>query len=379
MSGVRYPTRRRGAGRGPGRSNINHAAGGEHVRLVEHAGPAAFAGGLEAIDRLQDELGVSRLCRRPWLRAWTDATPGWQPWMLTLIEDQSVLAVAPLARRSTRFGLQVVSLGHDDLAETPLTARDPQAAARLATGLLQALRELDSAWTLCLRQLPLDAALTDALLEQFPGALLMPGHRRPVLHLTDDRPPKRWLSNNTAKAVAKARNRISREGHRLELDWLDRWDAIQDVLPELMEAHRASDRELRGSTLLDDPLQTRFYDEVLIRHAALWRLLTVRIDGSLAGFALCLHDGGALRVMDNRVAPDWRRYSAGLIANAEVVMTAARTPSIDMVDWGCGEQRYKLSLSNEVVATQVLTTWSSTVRRAAWACHAKLTARSARA
>lgn len=358
--------------------NADNPGAGANIRLVEHAGPGAFADDLEPIDRLQDELGVSLLSRRPWLEAWAEAAPCWQPWMLALIEDQTVAAVAPLARRRTRLGVQIVALGHDELAETPLAARDGAAATRLAAGLAQALRGLNSAWTLCLRQLPVGASLTDALVSQFQGALVTPGHRRPVLRLTDDRPPKRWLTQNTAKAMAKARNRIGREGHDLEVDWFDRWELIRDLLPEVRNVHRASDLELRGSTLLDDARQGRFYDQVLVRHTERLRLLTARIDGSLAGYALCLEDGEVLRVQDNRVAPAWRRYSTGLIANAEVVQIAASMPSITVVDWGCGEQRYKLSLSNEVIGAEVLTAWSSPLRRAAWAYHTKLTSRSAR-
>jgi CelD/BcsL family acetyltransferase involved in cellulose biosynthesis len=104
----------------------------------------------------------------------------------------------------------------------------------------------------------------------------------------------------------------------------------------------------------------------------------VRIDESLAGYALCLQDGETLRVWDNRVAPRWRRYSAGLIANAELVLRAATDATIAEVDWGCGEQRYKLSLSNQVIDAQVLKAWSSPVLRAALACRNRFDARRAR-
>jgi CelD/BcsL family acetyltransferase involved in cellulose biosynthesis len=195
-----------------------------------------------------------------------------------------------------------------------------------------------------------------------------------VLRFADDRPPKRWLTRNTRGALAKARNRISREGHDLEVGWVEPWARINDVLPELVMVHRARDLDLRGVTLLDDPQEARFYHEVIQRYAGHWRLLTVRIDQSLAGYALCLKDGSSLRVWDNRVAPRWRRYSAGLIANAEIVLRAAADGSVAVVDWGCGEQRYKTSLSSEVIGAEVLIAWSSPLLRAALAGRKKLAA-----
>jgi CelD/BcsL family acetyltransferase involved in cellulose biosynthesis len=136
------------------------------------------------------------------------------------------------------------------------------------------------------------------------------------------------------------------------------------MLPEVMAIHHARDLELRGTSLLDDPEEVDFYQQVLVRHAEFWRVLVVRIDEALAGYAICLADRRTLRVWDNRVSPDWRRYSAGLIANAEVVVNAAGDPAFDEVDWGCGVQRYKASMSNLVVEAETLRAWSSAVLRA---------------
>ena len=131
-----------------------------------------------------------------------------------------------------------------------------------------------------------------------------------------------------------------------------------------MVIHRARDLELRGVTLLDEPEEVDFYQQVLVAHAEFWRVLVVRIDDALAGYAICLMDGGTLRVWDNRVSPDWRRYSAGLIANAEVIVSAGNDRAIDTVDWGCGMQRYKMSMSNEVLEAETLRAWSSAAIRA---------------
>jgi CelD/BcsL family acetyltransferase involved in cellulose biosynthesis len=347
-------------------------AGGAYVGgspgLSERVGRSALLEGTDWLDQMHDKAGVSLLARLQWLQSWAEAFPCWEPWTLALVDrDNGVRAVAPLARRRLRSGIEVVTVGDAALSESPVAACDDGAPAILATGVVEALRSLGCPWTLCLRQLPIKSAVASALVAQLPTATVHAGSRRPVLRFADDRPPKRWLTRNTGGAYAKACNRINREGHHLEVGWVEPWRQIEDLLPELVRVHRACDMELRGSTLLDDDQEAQFYHQVIHRHAGQWRLLAVRIDGSLAAYALCLKDGLTLHVWDNRVAPVWERYSAGLIANAELVMRAASDGSVGAVDWGCGEQRYKTSMSSDVIGAQVLMAWSSPALRSALA------------
>jgi CelD/BcsL family acetyltransferase involved in cellulose biosynthesis len=336
-------------------------------RLIERAGELALLDEGEWLDRVHDRSGASLLARRRWLESWAEAFSDWEPWVLAVVDHGEARAVAPLARRRVGSGVQVVSVGHDALAESPLAASDEGAAEELAAGIVGALRSLGRPWTLCLQQLPLGSPLAASLVAQLSTSTVLAGLPRPVLRFADDRPAKRWLTRNTANALAKAQNRISRDAHHLEVGWVQSWDEIERWLPDLVTVHRARDIELRGATLLDDSREAGFYHRVIGRHTGHWRLVAVWIDETLAGYALCLQDGRTLRVWDNHVAPGWRRYSAGLIANAEVVLRAAADASIGEVDWGCGEQRYKLSLSNEVINAQVLRAWSSPLLRAALA------------
>jgi CelD/BcsL family acetyltransferase involved in cellulose biosynthesis len=335
--------------------------------LIERVGRLALLDEGEWLDRVHARSGASLLARRQWLESWAEAFPDWEPWVLAVVDQGDPRAVAPLARRRVGSGVQVVSVGHDALAESPLAVSDAGAAEELAAGIVSALRSLGRPWTLCLQQLPLGSPLAASLGAQLSTSKAFAGVPRPVLRFADDRPARRWLSRNTANALAKAQNRIRRDAHRLEVGWVQSWDEIERWLPDLVAVHRARDIELRGATLLDDIREASFYHRVITRHTGHWRLLAVRIDEALAGYALCLQDGRTLRVWDNRVAPGWRHYSAGLIANAELVLHAAADASIGEVDWGCGEQRYKLSLSNEVIDAQVLRGWSSPVLRAALA------------
>lgn len=334
------------------------------LRLVEITGPSALSDAAAWVDRVHSEMGVSLLAGRRWLESWARAFSGWDPWVLTLLADDEPLAVAPLARRRGRSGFEVVSIGLGQLNDSPVVARDELGVAGLAASIAHALNSLDSPWSLRLPQLPIGSPLTPALQTSLEPSIVEPGSPRPVLRVEREQPPARMLTANTRAALAKARNRIDREGHRLAVEWVQEWGQIRSLLPEIMSIHRARDLELRGTTLLDDPQEADFYQQVLVRHAELWRVLVVRIDEALAGYAICLADGGTFRVWDNRVSPDWRRYSAGLIANAEVVVSAGSDPAIDEVDWGCGIQRYKASMSNHVVEAQSLRAWSSAALRA---------------
>jgi hypothetical protein len=338
--------------------------------LLERVGEQALRA--EWLDRVQEQAGMPLFARRRWLQSWAEASPDWAPWTLAWLDGSEVRAVAPLARRRTPWGLEVAAMGGGALHESPVAACDDDALVRLGVGIGAALRALNRPWRLKL-ELPKASILRGVLTAELPVSTVSAGARRPILRFNGDDPsPKQLLGRNTYSAMAKARNRIGREGHSLDVGW----EPIREALPEVVTVDHDRDLESRGATL--DARGLRFYHQVIERHAGCWRLLTVQIDGSLAAYALCLKDGDALRVCHNQVAPGWRRYSAGLVANAELVLRAASDPSVGEVDWGCGEQRYKLSLSNTMIDAQVLTAWSSPVLRAAMACKKEFDARSAR-
>jgi hypothetical protein len=143
-------------------------------RLIERVGERAMLDEGDWLDRVHDRSGASILARRQWLGSWADAFPDWEPWMLALVDHDDPLAVAPLARRRVRSGVQVVSVGDDALAESPLAASDAAAAADLATGIVGALHSLACPWTLCLRQLPIGSPLVDASSRSCPRRQCLP-------------------------------------------------------------------------------------------------------------------------------------------------------------------------------------------------------------
>jgi hypothetical protein len=143
--------------------------------LMECVGPLALLEGAEWLDRMHDKAAVSLLSRRPCLQSWADAFPSWEPWILALVEDCEVRAVAPLARRRGRWGVEVVSVGDSALDESPVAACDDAAVAALAAGLVDALQALGRPWVLRLRQLPAASALAAALVAQLSTTVVFAG------------------------------------------------------------------------------------------------------------------------------------------------------------------------------------------------------------
>lgn len=154
-----------------------------HLRLVELAGPGALAQSARWVDQVQAATQVSRLAGRRWLEAWNRAFPTWEPWVLTLLDDGEPLAVAPLARRRTRWGVEAVSMGAGEADESVLAVRTDRGAEALATSIADALRALSSRWSLHLFQLPVGAPLTRALTHHVQPSRMWPSAGRPVLWL----------------------------------------------------------------------------------------------------------------------------------------------------------------------------------------------------
>jgi hypothetical protein len=129
----------------PGRGAVRN--GGHKIGdsgLVERVGPSALVEGAGWLDCVHDKADVSLLARRRWLQAWADGFSGWEPWVLAAVADDEVRAVAPLARRRARWGVEVVSLGDGALAESPVAACDDGAVAGLVDGLVDALHASDA-------------------------------------------------------------------------------------------------------------------------------------------------------------------------------------------------------------------------------------------
>jgi hypothetical protein len=323
---------------------------------LDLAHPAARA----ALERLHAATGAHVSAQLAWLDAWREAYPAWRPWVLALPAGGGELrAVAALAERRYAGIAQIRCLGHTGLDRAPIVSRTPADASELAVALAGRLEARHRPWTLHLRQLPANDPFALALCERLPAAELHEAAGRPVVRVDGLADPGRICSRNLRGAEANARNRIARDGLALAVRWHRRPEAIAERIPEIRAVHRARDLELRGTSKLDHPREGAFYDALLRRHLDRLELLELRLDDDLAAYLLWIRNGPARLVLDNRVAPRWSAYRAGLIANNVALRAAAGDPEVAELDWGSGVQRYKLQSASTVVPHEVLMAWSS--------------------
>ena len=298
----------------------------ERLRPRSHAGPirrpAAHAvldlGDPEAraaIDRLHADVGAHVSARLGWLQAWCDADRVSRPWVLGLRTPGGELrALAALGVRRRAGITQIRCLGHDVLDRAPIVGRSSADARELALALAAELRTQAGPWTLQLRQLPSNDAFAEALSACLPAVSWQPDSERPITLVDATSCDQRLVSRNLHKAEARARNRIASANVAFSLGWLRDAQAISRRLPEIRAVHHARDLQLRGRSTLDDPVEGRFYDSVFRRHLDAMELLEIRFGRELGAYLAWIRNGSARLVLDNRVAPRWTDYSAGLIA-----------------------------------------------------------------
>jgi CelD/BcsL family acetyltransferase involved in cellulose biosynthesis len=283
------------------------------------------------------------------VESWRCANREWTP-LAVEIEHAGALTAAALIGYRARPGLtQAMRLGSPEEAGG-ITARSADDVGRLARGVKSALDDLGRPWVLRLAHLPIRDAATHQFIAAFEHVALCGQCNGVRLRLAEDASLSHVTTQNLRNAVAKARNRIDRDRRRLMMTWLTTPEEIDAVLPDVVRIHKARNIQLRGTSRLDNPAT---YHEFIARvraHARedRVRLVTTRIDDVLAAFALCLIDGRTLHVYANLVAPEWLAYSAGTITNHAVVKWAWSSRRVDIVDWGLGVQRYKLSGPTEL-------------------------------
>src|SRR4051794_3886546 len=313
-----------------------------------------------AIDRLHDDVEAHVSARLGWIDAWREAYPDWSAWALAIAGDDAALrGLAGLARRQRAGVIQIRCLGHTALDRAPNVSRSDHDARALAGALAEELGALRRPWTMCLRQLRPGEAFADELRSRLAVVEVAPDAERPIVRLEGRRDPAALLSRNLRSAERRAGNRIARDGLDCEIRWIRGEDEIVRRLPEIRAVHRARDLQLRHTSLLDDPQEGALWAALFRRHLERLELLEVRLSGELAAYLAWIRCGTLRLVLDNRVAPRWTAYSAGLIANNVALCRAGADPGVDVLDWGSGVQRYKLQSATAVLAHERLYAWSS--------------------
>jgi CelD/BcsL family acetyltransferase involved in cellulose biosynthesis len=244
----------------------------------------------------------------------------------------------------------------------------------LAVALARNLRAIRIPWVLHLRCLELADPAVAAITEELAVTRSDNGVS-PRINFSSGDPLTAYLSRNTRSALAKAHNRIKNAGLAIEMRWTREPEEMTAIVPEILRLYRKRSLQLGHDVPVLANADYRSYladcaSFVDVVHsygeAGLARLLTLRLNGQLASYALCLESAGTMLVYSNRMSPDWARYSAGAITNAEVVRTAHSDRGIRCLDWGTGLQRYKLSGGATLHPHQNIHAWSSEMAREAW-------------
>jgi hypothetical protein len=299
--------------------------------------------------------------RWPGLLIWMETHREYEPWGM-LIEHNSEFVAAAILTRHRHFGLWHIGKPGGGGDPVRFAALNDDAAAMLAQAIMDSIRNFGGPWILEIPDLAYPSDQVVAFLQSnLHCSQTQQTSPVPCLLFAPNVPLTKYLSSNTRSSVAKARNRIQREGIQMIQGWTRDPTRINELMPQIMDTYNSRDQQLRSKSLISDPLAESYLMSFVTEHAlqGLIDLLTIHFDGELAAFALCLLDNEEEWVLVNRASPTWLRYSPGTIANAEVVRHAFEDIRCQGVNWGGQPQRYKLSGDVTLIPRQSLYAWSS--------------------
>lgn len=340
----------------------SHLAGFE-VEFIDRFGRIDEIGA--EIDALQERTGAPPSARWPAIRTGMTHEPSAQPWCVVVRSGPTIVAAALATAELRHGGWAVRSATHPDEPGWLATV-DAEAGAALAAALARSLHRFRRPWILEWRHLPIGDQTLPTLCRLLHPSTALPSGDAPQLVFDADTRMQGCLSRNTRSAVSRARKRIDKAGLHAAMDWMRDPMEIEACLDPIVDIHRRRNRQLRAVAGLDDPRKRALFEDTVRAQAGAGRvrLLTLRLQGQIAAYAICFEASGRLHVYSNMAAPDWLDFSPGTIVNAELVMDASRDPGIRAVDWGPGVQRYKLSGARlHIEHLCHLRAWSSTSYR----------------
>jgi len=330
------------------------------VEVVQ--GHDALAGLGSQFDDLATAVGAPVTARRPWLQAWVDCYPTYEPVVLVLRSGAGRLeAAAPLAARRRRGSRTVTALGHGPSDSAMLLARSSSAADVLAAGITEWLDRDGQSWTLVLRHLVSEDLIAERLSAQLTRVRSEPGAVSPQLHVANDRAAalSEYVSTRHQSEVRRRWRRMTKDGLQPIIRQVVTRDEISQLMPEVERVYRTRDADLNRRCALDNKAQGAFFRQVIDVHAARRevRLTTLTLGGSLAAYVLCFVDGQAYRMWTCRFDPTFARYSAGMVA-MDASVEDALAMGCQVYDFMRGEELYKASYANHQARGRDVRAWS---------------------
>lgn len=302
----------------------------------------------------------------PGAAVWSDYHASWTPLLVEALECGETVAAMGLAVRRWRGMIEARRLGPDD-EEMTVAAAGPAEATVLGRAVCSRLTEADRHWTLRLANVA-GGPTSEAFVRTLPRAKAYVSGRCPQAVFVPGEPLGRYVTRKMRDNAHRAYNLAAAAGTPLVPCWVTDPDEIQEVLPDVIEVHRARNQQARGYAILDSPAEASQFRAQVLAHARTGtaHLLVIRGAGELAAFSVCFTNGRLMRVYANLVSPQWLHVSAGTLASVEVVRRAHADPGIDVLSWGAGESRYKSSCSTTTCELTTILGFSSPPTQLAW-------------
>jgi CelD/BcsL family acetyltransferase involved in cellulose biosynthesis len=322
----------------------------------------------ERLDDLLAETGAPVTARRPWLQTWIESYTDLEPWGFVVEgEDGRIEAAAFLATRRRQGRTEIYGLGDGPCDQLRLPARTPEAGRMLGAGVARALRARRGAWLLRFEQLPKDDPVAAEIVRLLPVAALIDGDPSPALAFDQGRDFKSYVGHNSRGVAKTMRNRAKRDDLELVVDAIRDPARVIEAIPEVEAVHRDRDVQLVRKSDLDDPRMAAFWRAAIAQHAegGELELVSLRLNGKLAGYVVGLLDRSSYRLWDGRFAGEFAWYSPGRLADQAALASALEDERFEEFDWMRGMEEYKLRNSSHVVPAHHLVAWSSRRMRAA--------------
>lgn len=339
---------------------------------IRHLEDEAAMQAIAAAGALLGSCEAPVCARPPWLGAWgATHAPAWRPHVISVLDDQEPAGLAALALRRRGPLTDVVMLGHGLSDYALLAAADRRAATSLAGGMIGFLTRLPGPWRMRLDQLPAGDPTALMVAAALPCSQVVAGTT--TLRFTPPADPElRTLRKLGGRKLAQSRNRtfsqITAAGLAHELRTTRDQREIQELLDVTIDLHRTRDRDMGRRSDLDDPAERAFYRQVVTTLAGRGEveLITLRVAGEIAAYALCLLDGDTYRAWDGRMDSRWTKFGAGRLCQLAAIESALANPRITTIDLMRGESPLKSSLVDETVEHEHLHAASSYAVWNAW-------------